>query len=239
MSSLKLLTNNLHSRTKFFLALFLLQFSLAALGTKELFTNQVIFHNAPDWLTESLLQQTVDSTQSFLEWDLKRVSAYGYSDAAVFNREHSLKFQVNAVFRRSDNSIHLSPKVTPTDFKNVFSHELVHAILSQKYKSAVPIWLEEGLANYIGKYRSPDYKALAGKNWPDVTQLGHPSDGRVDPVLHYAISTGLIEMIASKCSLKDLLQLSVGSKLIHYLKTYCEIDNLNEAFKKWVLKKSH
>lgn len=238
MSSLKLLTNNLHSRTKFFLALFLLQFSLAALGTKELFTNQVIFHNAPDWLSENLLQQTIDSTQNFLEWDLKRISAYGYSEMTTFNQEHSLSFQVNAFFRRSDGSVHLSPKVTRETFKNIFGHELVHAILFQKYKTAVPIWLEEGLANYVGKYRSPDYKALVKKNWPDVTQLGHPSNETIDPILHYAISTGLIEMIASKCSLKDLLQLSVGSKLINYLKTFCEIDNLNDSFKKWVRKKA-
>lgn len=219
------------SRIHFPFLFLLVSFGLHA---KNLTLNQIQFFNAPDPLTESALQETVDTVQGVLEWDIRKISVYGYSDVADFNRQHHLNFPVEAIFRRSDSTIHISPKVNPVDFRRVFSHELVHAIVFQKYKSAIPVWLEEGLANYIGKYRSPDYRSLKDKKWTDVTLMGHPASASVDSKTYYSVSMGLIEMIASKCSLKDLLQLSVGSKMTIYLKTYCQIDDLNNDFRKWV-----
>lgn len=221
------------SKYPLFCSLFVFTIGFQSLA-KNLSINQIQFMNAPESLTETALQEIVDNVQSFLEWDLRKITVYGYTDLGEFNRQHHLSFSVEAVFRRSDSSIHISPKIGSEDFRRVFSHELVHAVIFQKYKNAIPIWLEEGLANYVGKYRSPDYRWLNGKQWSDVTLMGHPASSVIDSKIYYFVSAGLIEMIASKCSLKDLLQLSVGAKLTTYLKTYCEISDLNSDFKKWV-----
>jgi hypothetical protein len=55
---------------------------------------------------------------------------------------------------------------------------------------------------------------------------------------HYQASQALVEMIASHCSLDDLLRLSVGKKLENYLSTFCSIDDINAEFRKWVAKKA-
>jgi len=213
--------------------IFALAFS-QSLFAKELVVNQVHFFNAPNELTESSLQEIIDTVQSFLEWDLRKISVFEYQDISEFNSQHNLSFPVEAVFRKSDSTIHISPKVKIEDLRRVLSHELVHAIFFQKHKNSIPSWLEEGLANYIGKYQSPDYRWLKEKSWSDVSQMGHPSSASVDSRTYYSVSAGLIEMIAAKCNLKDLLQLSVGAKMTTYLKTYCEISDLNSDFKKWV-----
>ncbi len=216
----------------FILSLFI-SYCLPSLG-KELRTNQVIFHQAPDWLTEYKLQAVIDRVQSFLEWDLNKIEAFGYGDQGVFNSKHNLSFSVDAIFKKSDSTIHVAPNVDATLFERVFGHELVHAIFFQKHKQAIPIWLEEGLANHVSQHGPPDYHWLVNKSWGDVTEMGHPNKGLLEPKLHYTISTALIEMIESKCSLRDLLQLSVGKKMESYLTTYCDIKEINTSFRKWV-----
>ena len=81
---------------------------------------------------------------------------------------------------------------------HVIGHELVHVILRQKYKGAIPGWLEEGLANYTGKMGGKvDYKWLQTQPKVDVMTLSHPFSGSVGFRYHYIASTGVMEMIAS------------------------------------------
>jgi len=116
----------------------------------------------------------------------------------------------------------------------------VHIIIYQKYKEAIPKWLEEGLANYLAKQGQVNYQWLAAHPFPkDVRGLTHPYDGDVDSIhYHYMASQALVEMIAKKCDLTNLLRLSVGRNLDAYLDTYCEIKDLNAAYQKWVKAKS-
>lgn len=203
-------------------------------GAKEITINQAYFHNAPDWLKEHRLQAVVDKVQKFLEWDIRRIHVYYYSDRVEFNRKLTLNFKAAAFFRRGDSTLHLGPEVDDKNFDRVFTHELVHAIFYQKYKGSIPPWLEEGFANYIGKTEGVDYAWLKAQVSTDVTQLTHPNLDRTGAKYHYQASTALIEMIAKKCSLHDLLKLSVGAKMTTYLSTYCEIKDVNTDFTQWV-----
>jgi hypothetical protein len=93
----------------------------------------------------------------------------------------------------------------------------------------------------VSKHGHVDYKWLAAQPTQDVKNLVHPfsnANPGLNPVYHYQASTALIEMIAAKCSLQDILQLSVGSKLENYLATYCEIPDVNVEFRKWLQKKT-
>lgn len=185
-----------------------------------------------------MLKTCVSRIENVLEWDIRKIRAFYYENETEFQNVHHLNFQAYAFFRRSDSTIHVSSKVTRENFDKIFGHEAVHAIFYQKYKGAIPGWLEEGLANYLGRMQSPDYKWLKTQPTTDVTKISHPNFDPTGSRYHYAVSTALIEMIASKCSLKDLLQLSVGSKMETYLKTFCEIKDINSDFEKWVLAKS-
>lgn len=215
------------------LGVFLLAVSVFA-SAKEITINQVYFHNAPEWLKEHRLQAVVDKVQAFLEWDIRRIHVYYYTDRMEFNRKLTLNFKAAAFFRRADSTLHLGPEVEDKNFDRIFTHELVHAIFYQKYKGSIPPWLEEGLANYIGKTEAVDYAWLKAQAPTDVTKLTHPNSDQTGAKYHYQASTALIEMIAKKCSLHDLLKLSVGAKLTTYLSTYCEIKDVNSAFTQWL-----
>jgi hypothetical protein len=144
-----------------------------------------------------------------------------------------------AVTFRGKNKVLLGPKVTEQNFDKVFRHELVHVISAQKYKEAIPAWLEEGIANYISKNDKVNYKALAQMNFVDVNELSHPMRG--SPALvsaRYQASQALTEMISSKCEFRNLLRLSVGRKMQDYLENICRISDLNAEFKKWVKMKA-
>ena len=109
----------------------------------------------------------------------------------------------------------------------------------QKYKNAIPPWLEEGLANWAAKHGTIDYKYLASQPAVDVKTMGHPfGNGGPGPRYHYMASTALMEMIGSHCQIHDLLQLSVGEKLEGYLGTFCDIPDLNAEFHKFVARKA-
>lgn len=204
---------------------------------REIVTNSVHIRNAPDWLKETEVDKTTKRIENTLEWSIRRVPVTFYTDPDTFKEAHGLKFTADAFFKKTDGTLHMGPTVNPQNFDVKFGHELVHAVLFQKYKSAIPDWLEEGLANYVGKTTAPDYQWLANQTLGDVTQLRHPNRDFEGSKYHYQVSTAVLEMIAAKCSLKDLLQLSVGSKLTVYLKTYCEISDINADFKKWVASK--
>lgn len=204
----------------------------------EITTNAVLFSEAPTWLTDRQVDRVVDKVQRFLEWDIRRLRAYGYQDQAQFEKLHGYGGTVLAFTRFSDVSIHVGPHVNPGNFDEVFGHELAHAILFQKYKGSIPKWLEEGMANTAANRVQVDYVWLASQPPQDVTGLTHPFQGSAHFRYHYAVSTALVEMISSKCRLTDLLQLSVGKKLETYLDTFCRISNINLEFKDWLKKRA-
>ena len=218
-----------------------------AAGPTTVETNAVVFSNAPSWLKASRIDHVVDGIQNVLEWDIRRIQAYYYVNAAEFEKVHGFGPLVLAVSRKEDSTVHVGPKVTATNFDGVFGHELVHVILFQKYNGAIPKWLEEGLANYAAKKGPVDYAALARKgSLPDLHSLSHPfaganplaSSSQTAALDHYQLSRAAIEMIASKCSLSELLQLSVGKNLENFLGTFCGIEDVNASFKAWVKRKA-
>jgi hypothetical protein len=217
------------------IGLLILFFSLSAF-TKELQTNATYSKNAPSWITKGKIDKVVDKVQSFLEWDIHRVNLNWFYDQASFEKAHSLGPVVVAVTRKNLNAVLLGPTVNENNFAQIFGHELVHVIISQKYKQAIPPWLEEGLANYISKAQDVDYKWMQTMPFPDdVHNLIHPTFGSREKVhYNYMASQALAEMLAAKCDLKNLLRLSVGTTMDGYIETYCEIKDLNQSFHKWV-----
>lgn len=205
---------------------------------RPLQTNFISFADAPEWLSEGMLSQATGPIQDFLQWDLRRLKAFYYTDASAFSDAAGGNGSYKAFFRRKDGTIHLGPEIHAANFNRVFSHELVHAIFFQKYKGAIPAWLEEGFANYLGKVGSVEYAWLVQQPIPNVTTLGHPSTDPTGSHFHYQTSTALAEMIAAKCPLSDLFQLSVGRKIETYLSTFCEIQDLNAEYVKWIKSKA-
>lgn len=202
----------------------------------EVRTNEVVIADAPSWVTTSRVNRIVGDIEHLLEWDIRRVQVRWYKDQAQFEKSHGLGPTVTAYSRKSDNTVNLGPHVTSENFDGVFGHELVHIVVYQKYRDSIPKWLEEGLANYLGKRGTVDYRWLASQKAPaDVRELVHPFSGTEDRTRYcYMASQALAEMIASKCSLHDLLQLSLGSGIEKYLPTFCGIRDLTGEFKKWV-----
>lgn len=230
------------------LALVLLLLPLVALSApkkkQRIETNAAYIYNAPDWLKRNRAEKSIRRIQRDLEWSIRRVPVYFYKDVDSFTKAHNLGPFVTAVTvsNSGGSTVHLGPKVTNDNFDQVFSHELVHVIIYQKYKDAIPKWLEEGLANHLAKKKKVDYKWLASKTLPeDVTKaLVHPLNTKSfdDAVFRYKASQALAEMLSKKCDLRILLQLSVERKMENYIKTYCEIKDLNATFKEWVAKKA-
>ena len=209
-------------------------------------TNAVVIDNPPPWLTRTMVESTVSRIQSYMEWDIRKVRVNWYYDRAPFF--HALGFDsapASAVetvlaFSRpgvhgAQDSIGLGPRITAENFEPVFGHELVHIIVYQKYGDAIPSWLNEGLANFVAKHGSVDYRWLASQPARDVTQLKHPFLSERDPRYAYQAAQAVMEMLASRCGdIHSLLQLSVGQTLESYLSTLCQIPDLNAAFRSWV-----
>jgi hypothetical protein len=183
-----------------------------------------------------------DKIMAKLEWDIRKIQLHFYTDQGQFRRAHGFDDTVLAFTIKPENSVSIGPRVTTQDFDPIFGHELVHVILYQKYKTAVPGWLEEGLANYLVNYGKVDYVWLASQPDRDILTLAHPfsSQGRVavgGARYAYQASRALMEMIATHCPVTDLLQMSVGKKLEDYLPTLCGISDLNSEFKTWIKRK--
>lgn len=223
---------------------FLLVFSLICvfgftLNAREITTNAVHMASAPEWVTRVRVEKIVDHIQRVLEWNIRRIEVFWYTDQSAFEKMHGLGPNLIAVARKQENAVRVGPRVTTANFDQTFGHELVHVISFQKYKEAIPQWLEEGLANHLAKAAKVDYNWLATKPFPsDVRGLVNPHSGTTEQAYyHYRASQALIEMIAAKCNLSTLLRLSVGENMDNYLATYCSISDLNQSFQKWV--KSH
>jgi len=197
---------------------------------------------APVWLKRSRVEKNTDRIQRKLEWSTRRVKVLWYKSQKKFSYSHNLGSHAIAVTKISSKgeSIHLGPRVNTKNFNSIFMHELVHVIINQKYKRAIPKWLEEGLANHLSKRNKVDYKWLSKFKIPDdITDLAHPMLGSEDMIrFKYKASQALAEMLDKKCKLVELLSLSVGRKMENYIKTYCEIPDITLAFKKWVILKA-
>ena len=135
--------------------------------------------------------------------------------------------------------IHLGPKVTKKNFAQIYGHELVHVIINQKYRGAIPKWLEEGLANFYAKKGKVDYKWLSRFPVPSsIETLSHPFQGDYEKISYrYMVSQALVEMLDKKCKIERLVQLSVERKMEDYIKTFCEIPDLSKALGDWIQKK--
>ncbi|HEX7673979.1 MAG TPA: hypothetical protein VF412_07405 [Bdellovibrio sp.] len=223
---------------RFFIPLFLL-FGGSSFAA-ELQTNSTYSADSPKWVTKGRIDKTTERIQSFMEWDIHRVTLTWYSSQEKFEQAHKLGPSVLAVSRKGDNTVLLGPRVNADNFDRIFGHELVHVISYQKYKEAIPKWLEEGLANFVAKNGAVDYKWLANRPFPkDVRELTHPFNGNQETLrYHYEASQALAEMISAKCDLRNLLRLSVGQKMESYLDTYCNIKDLNSSYQQWIKNKS-
>ncbi len=213
-------------------------FAIAPTWGAEVETNSIRMHGAPTWLTQSRVERVTDKIEAALEWPIKRVTVVWHFNAQEFQAVHGFGPTVLAVAKGPENIVHLGPLVTQKNFDATFGHELVHVILYQKYKAAIPKWLEEGMASYISGERRVNYKWLASQPKIEVTKLTHPFKGAFESQHHYQLSTAVMEMIASRCPLQDLLQLSVGKSLTTYLETFCEIKDINAAFNEYLKKKA-
>lgn len=209
------------------------------LFAEELLTNVARFQNPPKWLNSTRVNRIAENVSRYMEWSIRRVEVIWYSDASQFNQSHSLGPLAIAVTQRKENKILLGPKVTEKNFDQVFGHELVHVSSEQKYKDAIPPWLEEGVANFIAKSQKLNYQEI--KKWKipeDVRSLSHPLRGQYQEAQQrYAFSQALTEMIASRCDFINLLRMSVQRKMENYLGNICHIKDLNADFRAWIQKK--
>lgn len=217
-------------------------FASVELAAKEIKTNEVTMANAPAWLTTPRVEKVTNRMQHKLEWSTRRIDVHWYDTAEAFGKAHSLGSQAMAVTRNAGGvvTVHLGPKVTTENFDETFGHELVHVIIMQKYKDAIPKWLEEGLANHLASVRKVDYKWLVTQPFPqDVRELAHPFSGSADGISYrYKASQAFAEMLQKKCELDNLIRLSVQRKMENYIATYCEIKDINAAFREWVKKRA-
>ncbi|MGE4132389.1 MAG: hypothetical protein AB7F86_12175 [Bdellovibrionales bacterium] len=205
-------------------------------------TNALTLHNPPKWLKRTRVEKSIDRIQTKLEWTIRRIQVYYYSSFDDFAKAHSLGPMALAVTQTGTGEavVQIGPSVTSENFDGVLAHELVHVIAFQKYKTAIPKWLEEGLANHLAKMQKVDYKWLAAQPFPpDVKELAHPMRGSTSEISYrYKASQAFAEMLDKKCDLENLIRLSVERKMEDYMRTYCEIPDLNEAFRAWVKKKA-
>lgn len=219
---------------------------LSSVALSQVTTNSVSIADAPKWLTAARVNKVSGQIERALEWDIRRVRVRWFTSDSEFSKAVGLPgdtSSVLAVAKRNENAIYIGPRVKNENFDAVFGHELAHVIMFQKYKDAIPKWLEEGLANYVAKRGEIDYRFLAANENFDVRSMTHPfqaaSGKSSDPKLHYMASSAVMHMIASKCRIHDLLQLSVGHGLEKYLSTFCRIPDLNAEFAKWVKRKAN
>lgn len=166
----------------------------------------------------------------------------------AFEKRHGFGPLARAITKinGSQVTLHFGPQVNTENFDQVLAHELVHVIVHQKYKDAIPKWLEEGLANHLANNKKVDYAWLARQPFPkDVKDLADPfatttklGNSPAKVRYRYIASQAFAEMLQKQCNLETLIRLSVQRKMEDYMRTYCEITDLNKAFRKWVKRKA-
>ena len=207
-------------------------------ATSNFKTNCCSVENAPDWLSSYTLSDIASDMERDMGWTIRRVNVKFHSTADTFKNAAKLNFIAAAFYSPSSQTIEFSPVKDLASFSPIFRHELSHVISTQKFKGAIPSWLEEGFANYLGSKYKVDFKWLASQTLPDPTSLAHPSSDATGSRMHYQLSTATVEFIASRCSISDLLMLSTGAKLTNYLETFCKIKDLNQGVRDWLRTKA-
>jgi hypothetical protein len=169
---------------------------------------------------------------------MRRTRAAFYTNQQIFISKFNGRAapDIIAFTKAADQTIHLGPRVNKANFKGVFGHELAHVVLFQKYKTSIPEWLTEGLCNSVAGNEKLSYVWIA-QQAPrfDVTKIAHPygKQNKNNADLHYRVSLALVKMLEQKCpDFRELLNLSLKSKLADFLPTHCSIPDLNTAF--WV-----
>lgn len=198
--------------------------------------NEVRFENPPPWVTSREVKAALRVVERNLEWDLRKVSVIFETKADAFEQRFGMPADILAFSEKSARRIVMGPRVGAENFREVLTHELVHHAVAQKFKAAIPIWLEEGLANHWARPgRVPRYELLREQPDFDVASLGHPfRDSRLPPRVHYEASLALAKLLDKRCGLPALLGLAVGRRLQSYLATTCGIENLSGAYRRWV-----
>ncbi len=216
---------------------------VASLFAEPIKTNEVYIKTPPQWLKKSRVESVTDRISQLLEWSIHRSPVEFFSSQQDFAKAQSMGDQAIAVTLHQDKTekILLGPQVTSKNFDAVFGHELVHLIVAQKYKASIPKWFEEGLANFYAKDGTVDYLWLAKQPaLKDFHDLGHPMTGSRDQIIYkYKASQALAEMLAKKCDLENLLRISLQRNLEDFIHSYCEIKDINQAFRDWVQQKSN
>jgi hypothetical protein len=210
--------------------------STLSVTAAELPFNELRFENPPKWVKSGDIRAALRKAERALEWDLRRVTVKFEPKAEVFLKSFGFSAEVLAFSDKSAARIVMGPLVTGANFEEVLTHEIVHHAIAQKYKAAIPVWLEEGLANHIARPgRKPNYALLKQQAPFEVFRLGHPfKDPSLPPRVHYEASLALAKLLDRKCGLMTLLQLSVGRSVEGYLATTCGIENLSGAYQRWV-----
>ncbi len=210
--------------------------------TKEIQTNEFFIHDAPAWLTQTRVEKVTAKILNKLEWTIRRTHVHFHSSNEAYERAQSLGPQALAVTSSQGDTatIHLGPSVQEKNFDQVFGHETVHVIVTQKYKSSIPKWLEEGLANHLSKHGVVDYKSLARQEFQtNVRDLAHPFKGTPAMIgYRYEASQALAEMLDKKCDLENLIRVSFKRDMETYIRNTCDIKDLDAVFKDWVSKKA-
>ena len=212
------------------------------LKAKDFRTNEFLVKNAPSWVKASKIEKIADRIQSQLEWSTRRVPLIWHSHESSFAKVHKLRPMPLAVTIKSPKKteIHLGPGINKKNYAKMIGHELVHVVFFQKYHGAIPPWLEEGFANHLSKQDPVNYKWLSKQILPkDVTKMQHPyKQTNIDLHVHYKSSQALVEMLKKKCDLSNLLRLSVERKMANYIKSYCNIKDINKSFHDWIKRKA-
>jgi len=221
----------------------LLAFFQCLAFAKDITTNEVVMKGAPDWLKQPRVEKVIDHIQLHLKPTGPRVTATWYATEEAYDKKvpYGAASLAVTMYDGGSPSIHIGPQVNEKNFDETFGHELVHVIIYQKYKGRIPKWLEEGMANFFASKDKVDYKWLASQPFPnDVKELAHPFQGAAAQIQYrYKASQAFCEMLAKKCDLERLVELSTDQHgMEDYMRTYCEIKDLNKAFQDWVKSKS-
>ena len=98
------------------MAIYVLILGFAQAEPHEIKTNAVFMADAPRWVTMGRVDRVVDRIQSLLEWSIRRINVYWYADQAEFEKVHGKGPTVQAFARKSDNTVHVGPKVNEANF---------------------------------------------------------------------------------------------------------------------------
>ena len=123
----------------------------------------------------------------------------------------------------------------------MYAHELAHAVVAQKYKTHLPKWLEEGLANWTADKNEVNWLELS-KLFPrmDPREAAHPflASEITQTQARYTVSLAALQFLKKKCpSFRELLNLSLNKDLESFMNSYCKIKDLKTDFWAYVDRK--